>query len=192
MSYTKWLENKMRVLESERLIIKPMEPQDLEYQLNLRWDKDITEYLIHDPISFKNQSDWYNNLKKTDLACSIFLKVKPEEGSLKIIGNVGLFDTNYRHQRAGIRARIDPEYQRKGIATEAMVMMMDYGYNTLNLNKITADSFCENEPIVKLITKMGFTKEGILEKHFFHNGKFRDAYQLGFLRENFNAIYHKK
>ena len=178
----------MRVLESERLIIKPMELEDLDYQMNLRWDEKITDYIIHDPISMKDQKQWYDSLKKTDVSCSIFFK-DPDDSSLTLIGTVGLFNTNYRHQRAVIRARIDPGFQRKGIATEAMRMMMEYGINPLNLNKITADSFIENEAIINLITKMGFKKEGILEKHFFHRGKFRDAVQLGYLRDDFNKHY---
>lgn len=179
----------MRLLESDRLILKMVEEKDLEYLLDLRWDKSISEYIIHDPISFQDQTDWYKRLNKNNLAFSIFFK--KDNGEKEIIGTVGLFNINYRHQRAAIRARIDPAFQRKGIATESMHMMMDYGFNVLNLNKITADSFCENKAIVDLITKMGFTKEGVLEKHFFHDGKFRDAYQLGFLREVYNSMYNK-
>ncbi|NLL28997.1 MAG: GNAT family N-acetyltransferase [Bacteroidales bacterium] len=173
----------MRILETERLILKPVEVEDLKYLLNLRWDKEVMEYLIHDPISFKDQTDWYNSIKKTDVALSIFLK---ENNELKIIGTIGLYDIKIRHQRAILRVRLDPTQQGKGYAKEAMNLILDYGFNTLNLNKIISDSFVDNTAIINLTLKLGFKQEGLLVGHYFHKGEFRDAYQFGLLRKDFN------
>lgn len=174
----------MRILESERILLKPVEPEDLIFLLNLRWDKEVTTYLIHDPLSVKNQNDWFNNLKKNDIPFSIFIK---ENSELKIIGTVGFYDINTRHQRAVWRSlRLDPSQQGKGYAKEAANLFLDYGFNTLNLNKITNDSLADNVAIISLITKLGFKKEGLLVEHVFHKGKFRDAIQFGLLRREFN------
>lgn len=173
----------MRILETERLLLKPIEVEDLTYLLNLRWLRAVSSFIIHDPISQKKQLDWFNNLKPTDLALSIFLK---EDTGLKIIGTVGLFDVNTRHQRASWRLRIDPEHQGKGYATEAANLILDYGFNTLNLNKITSDSFADNQPILNLTAKLGFKQEGLLMDHYFHQGTFRNAVVLSLLRKDFN------
>lgn len=173
----------MRILETERLLLKPVESEDLKFLLDLRWDEDVMEYLIHDPISFKNQVDWFNALKKNDLALSIFLK---EEDKLRIIGTIGLYDMHPRHQRATWRLRISPSFQGHGYATEASRLLLDYGFNTLNLNKIFSDSFADNEVILKLLKKLDFRQEGLLIGHYFHKGRFRDAVQFGLLRNDFN------
>jgi diamine N-acetyltransferase len=145
----------------------------------------MEDVIIHDPISYRDQMDWYNSLKKTDVALAIFLK---ENSELKIIGNIGLFDIKTRHQRATLRARLDPAQQGKGYAKEAFSLMLDYGFNTLNLNKVISDSFVDNIVVLNLIEKLGFKKEGLLVKHYFHNGKFKDVYQCGLLREDFNNL----
>lgn len=173
----------MRILETERLILKPVELEDLQYLLNLRWNQEVMDYLIHDPISYKNQLDWFNNIKKNDLALSIFVK---EGQQLQIIGTIGLYEMNQRHQRAIWRIRLDPSQQGKGYATEAINLLLDYGFNTLNLNKIISDSFADNAAIVNLTLKLGFKQEGLLVGHYFHKGTFRDAIQFGLLREDFN------
>lgn len=173
----------MRILETQRLLLKPIEVEDLKFLLNLRWEQEVMNYLIHDPISFKNQMDWFNNIKKTDLALSIFVK---EDNDLKIIGTVGLYEINARHQRAIWRIRLDPSQQGKGFATEAINLILDYGFNTLNLNKIISDSFADNTAIVNLTLKLGFKQEGLLVGHYFHKGEFRDAIQFGILRKDFN------
>ena len=41
----------MRVLESDRIVLKPIEEEDLPLLLELRWDETLTDYLIHNPIS---------------------------------------------------------------------------------------------------------------------------------------------
>jgi RimJ/RimL family protein N-acetyltransferase len=173
----------MRILETQRLLLKPVEVEDLKFLLDLRWEQEVMNYLIHDPISHKDQIDWFNKIKKTDLVLSIFAK---EDNNLKIIGTIGLYEMNARHQRASWRIRIDPKQQGKGIATEAINLILDYGFNTLNLNKIISDSFVDNVAIVNLTTKLGFKQEGLLIGHYFHNGEFRDAIQFGLLRKDFN------
>jgi diamine N-acetyltransferase len=173
----------MRILETQRLILKPIEVEDLNFLLNLKWQKEVMNYLIHDPISSKNQLDWFNSIKKTDLALSIFIK---QDNELRIIGTIGLYEINTRHQRAIWRIRLDPTQQGKGYATEAINLILDYGFNTLNLNKIISDSFADNEAIVNLTLKLGFKQEGLLVGHYFHKGEFRDAIQFGLLRKDFN------
>ena len=83
--------------------------------------------------------------------------------------------------------RLDPTRQGKGYAKESINLLLDYGFNTLNLNKIISDSFADNEAIVNLTLKLGFKKEGLLEGHYFHKGEFRNVFQFGLLRKDFNA-----
>lgn len=172
----------MRVLESERLLLKPVEENDLDYLLDLRWNAEVVESIIHDPLSFTNQKEWFKNLKKTDLPLSIFLK---KDNQLQIIGTVGFYNIEMRHQRATWRLRVDPLLQGKGIGSEAAKMLFDYGFKTLNLIKITGDAFADNQAILKLHEKIGFKQEGFLSKHYYHKGEFRDSIQLALFKEDF-------
>ena len=142
------------------------------------------DHLIHDPISVKDQYNWFNKLTKSELPFSIFIKKK--EKANEIVGTVGLYNINMRHQRAVWRVRIDQKVQGKGIAFEAVNMVLEYGFNTINLNKIISDSFADNQAIIKLSAKLGFKQEGILKKHYFHKGEFKDAIQFGLTRNDFN------
>jgi len=177
----------MRVLESDRMLIKPIEREDLSFLLDLRWDKEIMDHLIHDPISRGSQEKWFERLTQSDdIALSIFVKDGKDPSGKEIAGTVGLYNFNFRHQRATWRVRISPNFQGKGIAFETVNMVLDYGFNTLNLNKIVSDSFSDNAAIVKLSEKLGFKDEGLLKSHYFHQGCFRDAINFGLLRDDFN------
>jgi len=174
----------MRILESKKLVLKPVEEEDLQFLLDLRWDRDTMDYLIHYPISYKSQQQWLENIRKSgDMPLSIFVK---ENDELKIAGTVGLYEFDYRHQRANWRLRVSQTYRRKGIGFESTYLMLDYGFNTLNINKIVSDSFADNIAIVKLSKKLGFIEEGVLRRHYFHHGSFRDVIAFGLFREDFN------
>ena len=174
----------MRVLESERLLIKPVEKEDLQYLLELRWDASVMNFLIHEPLSMADQERWFDRLDNRNCPCCIYMK---SENGPERAGTVGLYDISTRHQRGTWRIRIDAAQQGKGVATEATTMMLDYGFNTLNLHKIISDSFKDNQAIVKLSLKLGLTQEGLLREHYYHQGKHRDAIQFGMLKEQFNS-----
>ena len=173
---------KMRVLESRRLLIKPTEEKDIMQLLGLRWDADITRHLIHEPISEKQQRDWFNNIPKTDLVFSIFYKNKSK---LNLVGTIGLYGINPRHQRASWRIRLSQKVQGKGIGFEAAYLILDYAFKTLNLRKITSDAFLDNEATIKMHKKLGDVIEGTLQEHYYQDGMFKDAVIFGLLRKNF-------
>ena len=180
----------MKILETERILLKPVEEEDLAFLMDLRWDKDITQYIIHDPISSQDQKNWYEKMSKgNNLALSIFYKDPKNSSQPEIIGTIGLFDMNYRHQRATLKSmRILSQYQGQNIGLEATNLLMDYGFNVLNLNKITCDLFEDNIARLKGLLKLGFKKEGVLKQHYFHQGKFKDAAIYSLLRKNYKQL----
>lgn len=180
----------MRILESERLIMKPVEPADLPYLMEQRWDAALTDHIIHNPISSYDQQQWYERIcRNGDVVLSIFFK-RPE-GEPELLGAVGLYNINMRHQLATVKTmRIPAKYQGLGIASEALGMLIEYGFNTLNLHKITCDTFADNLGTIKHLEKVGLKQEGRLRKHYFHQGEYKDALIYSILREEFSTLKH--
>jgi RimJ/RimL family protein N-acetyltransferase len=178
----------MRVLESERLLLKPVEEEDILQLLELRWDADVMEHLVHDPISPSKQRAWFQSLSDRDLALSIFAK---EGGTRRIIGTMGLYNINPRHQLATWRIRFNPEVQGKGFGYEASSMMLEYGFNTLNLHRIVSTSFADNAAIIRLLEKLGCRNEGLFRQHFYSHGRFRDVVTFGLLKDDFFSAREK-
>ena len=162
----------MRILESDELLIKPTEESDLSELMQLRWNADVMSFLLHEPIGMKQQMEWFKNISSKDVVMSIFLK---EKESLRIIGTTGLYNINMRHQTATLKLRLTSDVQGKGIGNKLFIMILDYAFGTLNIRKILSDNFSDNKRVATLKDKLGFVKEGILRKHYYHDGEFRDA-----------------
>ena len=49
--------------------------------------------------------------------------------------------------------------------TEAMTMVMDYGFIKMNLNSIEGNIDPENKGSIRLVEKLGFEKNGYIKEH---------------------------
>ncbi len=72
---------------------------------------------------------------------------------------------------------------QKGYGGEVTRLMVEYAFDTLNLNRIQLHVFKDNKAAVKVYEKAGFIVEGILRQAMYHNGRYCDFYVMGILRE---------
>ena len=179
----------MRVLESQRILLKPVEREDLDYLAQLRWDKEVCQFINHEPISCSDQERWFNNIQPNDMPLSIFIK---EDSGQRIAGTTGLYAINHRHQRANWRIRITNEVQGHGYGYEATLLLFHYGFTELNLNRITSNSRMDNSKIRALVERLGSIHEGTLKEHEFSGGKFNDVGCFAALRNTFLQHNHDK
>nr|WP_277605360.1 GNAT family protein [Glycomyces sp. L485] len=63
----------------------------------------------------------------------------------------------------------------RGIATEAARLLVDFGFQVLELHRVSAAAGPDNPASIKVIEKLGFTREGRIRDHVFTNGAWRDS-----------------
>jgi ribosomal-protein-alanine N-acetyltransferase len=76
-----------------------------------------------------------------------------------------------------------PNERKKGYATEAIMIMVDYLFLSKAIERIQAKADPENIASCKALEKAGFKREGILRKTFFARGKWKDDCMFSILRE---------
>ena len=76
----------------------------------------------------------------------------------------------------------------KGIGSEALSLILDYAFKTLNLRKVNADIFSFNERSIKCFKKLGFKEQGILKNEYFINGEYHDDVLLYIFRNEWLNI----
>lgn len=172
----------MRMLETERLLLKPVEEADLQELLNFQWSKDLMTYMLFKPLSYENQKEWLKSLGKENLAFSIFLK---NETGMELIGMTTLNQINHLHQRATWGMKLKPNIQSKGIGFESSLILLHFAFSNLNMVKIHGDIIADNMANRKMCEKIGVREEGLLISHYYQNGIFRDVVLVGILKEEF-------
>ncbi|CRK80438.1 GNAT family N-acetyltransferase [Neobacillus massiliamazoniensis] len=100
----------------------------------------------------------------------------------KFIGTIGLNALQMNNKRAEIGYELHPAYWRKGYISEAIKEVLRFSFEIIDLNRIGAVVYPENEPSLKLLMKIGFEKEGLLRGYIQQNNQFHDTYVLSLLK----------
>ncbi len=100
------------------------------------------------------------------------------------IGTIGLHKINPRDQRAILGIAIgDKTHWNKGYGTDAIKVLLRYGFNTLNLRKITLAVFDFNERGMKCYRKCGFVEAARLREEVWIDGAYRDEILMAVFRD---------
>lgn len=106
----------------------------------------------------------------------------------QFIGTTGLYSIHPIAHSAEFRILIgDKDFWGRGIATECTQMLIEYGFNRLNLNMIWLGVNVENKPAIRAYEKSGFVCEGRLRQVQYRNGRYYDVLRCSILREEWEV-----
>ncbi|MFD6442561.1 GNAT family N-acetyltransferase [Peribacillus sp. NPDC060186] len=158
------------ILETERLILRELVEGDALDILNCFSNADVLRYYGQNPLTSTDQVKQIirNFSKNFDEKRGIKwgIELKGKDG---IIGTIGFQEWSHEHKRAELSYALFPKNWGNGYATEAVSMVISYGFKELDLTRIGAVVFIENKASNKLLTKLGFKKEGILRNYMYQN-----------------------
>lgn len=151
--------------------------------------QDTTRYLLTGSYPMREidtKEIWDKERKNRDVLFSVYTG---ECGYF--IGICGLHNIRDVYQSAELRILIfNVEHIGKGVGTEACKLLVDYGFNRLNLHRIWLGVNADNERAVKCYEKVGFTHEGRLREDIFYHGKWADVIRMGILRHEWSSTAH--
>jgi len=113
----------------------------------------------------------------------ICLREDPQE---TYIGGCGLLNIDRRHRRAEAGIVIgSPEHIGRGLGTEAMVLLLRFGFDFINLQRIGLQHYEYNRRAGACYRKLGFVEEGRMRRLHYWRGRYWDAIVMSILREEF-------
>jgi len=176
------------ILESERIYIRALEPDD--YRITWQWhqNKEIWNNLVgHEYlVSEAFEKQWvektvFDTGRITGIIC---LKATDEP-----IGMISLFEMDFIYRSARISIIIGVEkYYGQGYGVEAMKTMIRFAMYQRNINRISYHILMSNRRSINHVCKCGAKLEGVMRQAVIKNGKFEDVAILSVLREDFDAL----
>ena len=156
----------MRVLETDRLIIRYLQPEDLDEFYKICGDPEIMRYVGDgQPISREQTQRWLEksqeNYRKYGFGC--FGVVAKDDGCL--IGYCGLVNPTFDGEAEIIYA-FKKQYWGKGLASEAAKAMLDFGFKQCALRRVIATIDPDNHASIKIVEKWGMEyQEQRIDEH---------------------------
>jgi RimJ/RimL family protein N-acetyltransferase len=139
--------------------------------------------LITAPMSIHQEERWF----ETTLARHIdehplTIEVQTDAG-WEPAGNTGFMAVNRQEGSAEVGIFIgDQRFWNQGFGTEAMQLMVNHGFNDLNLHRIFLQVFDSNPRAIRAYEKVGFQHEGRLREAHFLEGRHVDVLVMSILK----------
>lgn len=105
----------------------------------------------------------------------------------KMIGRCQLDDYDPDDARAVISYALNENYWGRGYGRESTERVARYGFETLNLNRLSATVFPDNIASVRLLQRLGMVYEGCLRQYRATRGKLEDVHLYAALRSEWEA-----
>lgn len=162
------------------VLIREFTLDDVDKKVEWINNSENNEYLHYDiPLSIQGTTHWFiNKDNRSRLDCIIEYNGIP-------VGVIGLLQIDNINKKAEFYITIgSTEFKRKGIATKATRLILDYAFSELKLHKVYLNVDEKNESACKLYEKVGFKCEGIFVRDMFFRNEWINRRRYAVLNEN--------
>ncbi len=178
-------------LVGDRIYLSPKGVSDEEVQKFTEWMNDfqVTDYIgrTGQVITLSGEKEWLENSAKNREKIDFNII---ELANNKLIGTMGLMKFNWIERSAILGIFIgDGDYRSNGYGTEAIRLLLEYGFRYLNLHSIRLELLEINERAHKCYLKCGFKDTGRNREEIFLNGKYYDRLHMDILENEFDGDY---
>ena len=170
---------------TERLILREFQNSDLNAIHHFAFDEQICEHLTWGPNTLEQTQSWLNatiDSYNTNPRSEFSLAVTQKDSHL-LIGTCLLTISNDENSEGEIGYTIKKEEWKKGYATEVTSALIKFGFETLNLHRISATTSPLNIASQSVLKKSGMKQVGHLQKHLLQRGQWRDSLLYAILKE---------
>ena len=161
--------------------IRKFEKTDISKKVEWINNPENNQFLHYDiPISVEGTKKWFDSHEGENTRFDAVI-----EADGIPVGTIGLLGIDQKNSKAEYYIAIgETAYKGKGVAKEASRLILEYGFETLGLNKIYLFTEVENVAAQKLFESVGFLKEGVIRQDIVSHGKYVDRIAYGVLRED--------
>jgi len=179
------------ILTTRNLILRPIDEKDIAALYALFSSEQVMEFM--DVERFTNVSEaaqmvsfFRDKLQSGEgMRWGISLSARNE-----LIGTCGFHHINKAHYKAEVGYDLLPAWWGKGVMTQAISRILQYGFEELHFNRIEAVVDPTNNRSFQLLERIGFQREGLLRQAFYEKNGFADAYMYSLLNRDYKNELH--
>jgi RimJ/RimL family protein N-acetyltransferase len=175
-------------LQGKRVQLRGPRPDDADALFDLFSQPEVMRYWSRPPMTVRAEAeglvDEIGDAFSQRLAFN-WMVVLPEDD--RVIGTAALFRFEPRHRRAEIGYSLRQDHWGRGLAQEAVALMLDWAIRTLDLHRLEADIDPRNEGSRRLLERLGFVSEGLLRQRYFVEDVVSDTELFGLLAEDWRT-----
>ncbi len=176
----------MAMLRGERVWLRPLEKADVVDAV--MDDAELAHYAgFKVPFSPEAQERWFSKQLEQGSETNLQFVVCPL-GSHERIGGCGLRSIDRVNGNAELSIFMFRGSWGRGLGTDAVNALLDFGFGELRLERIYLHVFDYNARAMRSYEKSGFVREAILRRSRWHRGAHHDVMLMAILRSQWEAL----
>jgi len=183
------------ILKGKLIHLAAVEPKEMAEAV-ARWGRD-SEYLrlsmidAANQFSVKNITDWVQKAQEKDPPKGYEFAIRTLDGD-RLVGSCGLGGELFPHGEGYVGIGIgERELWNKGYGTDAMLVVLRYAFQELNLRKVSLTTGAYNPRAIRSYEKAEFVVEGRVREFFLREGQRWDMVFMGISREEWIALRNR-
>lgn len=178
----------MFTFSNDRVRLRAYEPDDLERFL--RWGNDPEVAAFNLGMRLYSLEGMAQKMERVTKDGYYFCMDALDQGDApQHIGSISLHEPHWRSGSSELSISIgEKDCWSRGYGTEAIRLLLEYGFGELNLHRIELFVFSTNPRAFRSYEKVGFRYEGYLRGDVRRDGRYNDGYMMGILRDEWEQI----
>jgi diamine N-acetyltransferase len=162
-------------LKGEHIYLRALESKDLDFLYELENDTSIWEISGTTTPYSKNVLQLYLDNAYRDIYDVKQLRLCICDLEDSVLGLIDLFDFDPKNHRAGLGIVIkDSNNRNKGVGAEAIALLSNYAFSSLNLRQLFANVSDDNDVSIHVFEKLGFERVGLKKDWIFSDGVYKN------------------
>ena len=161
---------------------------DIELIRSWRNSPEVSSYMYsEDKITEEQQKAWFSKVKDDTTSQYWIIEYNGKQlGLASLTGINKNLNSCYWAFYLG-----DTSVRGAGIGGKVEYNVLEYVFETLNLNKLRCEVFTFNDKVIKMHEKFGFRREAFYREHCFKNDGYKDVVGLALLANEWNVVKEK-
>lgn len=178
---------RLPTIRTERLVLRHIDAEDADALFRIFGDPVLTRFWGHPTLPDEAAAGRLVAEIQAGASTGELLQwgIELDEAS-GLIGTCTLAYIDGAHRRAELGAALAPEVHGHGYAEEAARAVIRFGFEELDLHRITADVDPRNDAALTLAGRLGFREEGRLREHYRQHGEWQDGILFGLLKREWD------
>lgn len=178
-------------INGKKIYLRPMELSDMKCYREMLNDESVSANVVgwSFPVSTEEQEGWFHRAV-TDARNKRFSIVLKE--SDEVVGMLTLSSIDWHNRSATHGIKLHPSCPKgQGIGTDAVITLMKYAFDEVNLNRLDGSWLEYNTASKRLYEKCGWYEEGTKKEAVYRNGKYHNLKITGITKREYLELKNK-
>ncbi len=171
------------MLKNNQIALRAIEPEDLDTLY--RWENDASIWQntgTQAPYSRFQLKQYIESCTANPYHDGQLRLMIVSLDSAEVVGAIDLYDIDPLHSRAGVGIIVQPTFQQRGIATQALTLLVQYACSHLNLHQLYAHITPQNVASLHLFSAVRFVHTATLKEWHKTGGSYVDIEVFQFIK----------